>query len=75
LEHNSKQKDRSPYIVSTSHQYEPVGITIDCFAVMASVSSDSLYLGKRVLRQKKNTFSGHRTKYTDITYDDKINYP
>jgi hypothetical protein len=38
------------YIVSTSYQYEPLGITIDCSAVVTNVSSDSLYLGKRVLR-------------------------
>ena len=42
----------SLYIVSISHQYEAVGITIDCSVVMTIVSSDSLYLGKRVLRQK-----------------------
>jgi len=52
FEHNNKHKDRCLYIVSTSHQYEPVDITIDCSAVMTNVFSDSLYLGKRVLRQK-----------------------
>lgn len=51
LEHNNKKHiDMRLYIVSTSYQYEPLGITIDCSAVVTNVSSDSLYLGKRVLR-------------------------
>jgi len=50
LEHNNKHIDMSLYIVSTSYHYEPVGF--DCTAVMTNVSSDSLFLDKRFLRQK-----------------------